>query len=364
MKVELKDILKELNIDSERFQELNKDYINSLDFKPALLLATGVDEEEVTNLVNHYAVVTTEYHEICKRLATYYYNKVYKDKWCISTEDIARHLDLSINFIQTNLIEKIDRIEFPGYEYAAKDIIKKYISMYMYTIYNEHPNYFTIKKDFKSKFRKKVLYSQESYIEFLKENMVVVEDNKVVKMNIPDRIIELGKKKFSKYANVEDKFMVETLFKFFLQNNKNDIKKHSINRFDFKGMLNARFEKTFDKEIDYCGDFKSKSSLKTLFNKVYEIEVDRIIAASSHDSIVFELCITGKKNPAKRFLLNKDFLIQSIKENLLLDNEIIEDDKSKLYKVTVPAHYFQKKFKADVKLLENEFLKTVELIIK
>lgn len=301
-------------------------------------------------------------------IGKYYYEKIFYEDYFLSVEDIAKNLDLSIRFVMNDIVEKLDRIEFPAEEFidikrSMKNIIyfnlsdktKKDKNIYTSTKYSHE----FLKKKVKVLYRKKVLYSKESYIKFLKEHMKLLENSTLIQLPLEDEWIKKTRSKLLKDDKINDKVFIGLLFDKFLEKNKIEIEKYKANEiFDFKSLLENRFENNEKRELS---DFKSMNSLKVFFDKVYEVEVLRSIE-NSNISFKFNLDLGGKKN-IKRYILNSEFIVKKVKESLNYDKK--DDEKSEnSFGVKIPTSYLLKKYNNNIDLLVEDFKKNTENIKK
>ncbi|EPT4877944.1 hypothetical protein ACVRQF_005601, partial [Escherichia coli] len=144
----------------------------------------------------------------------------------------------------------------------------------------------------------------------------------------------------------------------FIENNKSKSSYDSSNViFDFKKLIHNRFGIDINDEDKYLSDFKSTNSLKVLFNKVYDIEVQRELD-SADINFEFNLNI-GSKKKIKRYLLSSEFLVEKVKENFLNKEDIYFERK---YNFKIPYNLFYTVFKGDIEFLNKEFIKYVENI--
>lgn len=104
-----------------------------------------------------------EYSKAIEKINKFYFEKIFKENFCLSIEDIAKHLDLSIRFIMNDIINKLDRIEFPNSEFEIKKIIKSNLYYELNSSKKEILGVTVtdeLKEKFKELYRKKVLYSK------------------------------------------------------------------------------------------------------------------------------------------------------------------------------------------------------------
>lgn len=302
-----------------------------------------------------------EYSKAIEKINKFYFEKIFKENFCLSIEDIAKHLDLSIRFIMNDIINKLDRIEFPNSEFEIKKIIKSNLYYELnsskkeilgVTITDE------LKEKFKELYRKKVLYSKNSYIKFLEEHMDLVEDNLLIKLEIDKNWIKEIRVKLKIDEKRKDYIIIESLFKKFLEKNKKEIEKYKANEiFDFKFLVERRFNIENLKKDRELTDFKSINSLKVLFDKTYDLEVLREIKKAPND-FEFNLNLGGKKK-IKRYILNSNFIIDKMKENFNLNSN--KNNESEVYEVKIPRSYYYKKYGNTDKVV-NEFKKFSERV--
>lgn len=339
MNITFKNILDELNISEEVLRGgYNK-----------LLEAKSTEEKLALLLYNI---------QLNENINRYYFNKIFNDNYCISIEGIAKHLDVTIRFVMQNIVGELDRIEFPNKEYS---FVKKFMKMGLRSILNDSKknNIYGIKITDKLKqqvinnYRKKVLYSMKSYLKFLQTHMELIQSNTTICLELDENYINtINQSELSNYEFVKIKFEK------FIENNKYKSKDYSSNEiFDLKKLLDNRFGLNINDEDKHLSDFKSTNSLKVLFNKVYDIEVQRELE-SADINFEFNLDI-GSKKKIKRYLLSSDFLVEKVKENFLNREDINYETK---YNFKIQYDLFYSIFNGDVEFLNKEFIKYVKNI--
>ncbi|MDK0695964.1 hypothetical protein P5E93_15270 [Clostridium perfringens] len=339
MNIAFENILEELNISEEILIEgYNK------------LLAAKSTEEKLGLILYNI--------QLNEDINKYYFNKIFNENYCISIEDIAKHLDVTIRFVMQNIVENLDRIEFPNKEYA---FVKKFMKMGLRSILNDSRNKNIygmkitdkLKQQISSNYRKKVLYSMESYLKFLQNHMELIQNNTTICLELDENYVnEINQLDISNYEFIKIKFEE------FIENNKSKSSYDSSNViFDFKKLIHNRFGLNINDEDKHLSDFKSTNSLKVLFNKVYDIEVQRELE-SADINFEFNLDI-GSKKKIKRYLLSSDFLVEKVKENFLNREDIKYETK---YNFKIPYNLFYTVFKGDMEFLNKEFIKYVENI--
>lgn len=339
MNIAFENILEELNISEEILIEgYNK------------LLAAKSTEEKLGLILYNI--------QLNEDINKYYFNKIFNENYCISIEDIAKHLDVTIRFVMQNIVENLDRIEFPNKEYA---FVKKFMKMGLRSILNDSRNKNIygmkitdkLKQQISSNYRKKVLYSMESYLKFLQNHIELIQNNTTICLELDeDYVNEINQLDISNYEFMKIKFEE------FIENNKSKSSYDSSNViFDFKKLIHNRFGIDINDEDKYLSDFKSTNSLKVLFNKVYDIEVQRELD-SADINFEFNLNI-GSKKKIKRYLLSSEFLVEKVKENFLNKEDIDFETK---YNFKIPYNLFYTVFKGDMEFLNKEFIKYVENI--
>ncbi|MDK0767030.1 hypothetical protein P5E81_14565 [Clostridium perfringens] len=339
MNIAFENILEELNISEEILIEgYNK------------LLAAKSTEEKLGLILYNI--------QLNEDINKYYFNKIFNENYCISIEDIAKHLDVTIRFVMQNIVENLDRIEFPNKEYA---FVKKFMKMGLRYILNDSRNKNIygmkitekLKQQISNNYRKKVLYSMESYLKFLQNHMELIQNNTTICLELDENYVnEINQLDISNYEFMKIKFEE------FIENNKSKSSYNSSNViFDFKKLIHNRFGIDINDEDKYLSDFKSTNSLKVLFNKVYDIEVQRELD-SADINFEFNLNI-GSKKKIKRYLLSSEFLVEKVKENFLNKEDI---DFGTKYNFTIPYNLFYTVFKGDIEFLNKEFIKYVENI--
>lgn len=301
MKITFEDVLSEVNISKQDILDLKIELRNAKKGEelPIILKLIGLADE----------------------VGQYYYKKIFYEDFFISIEEIAKHLDVSIRFVMNDIIDKLDRIEFPSEEFidiksSMKNVIflnigdssKKGKNIYTSTKYSNE----ILKEKVKVLYRKKVLYSKESYIKFLKEHMKLLENNILINLSLEKEWIENIKVRLIKDKKVTNRTFINLLFNNFMKKNKREIEKYKANDiFDFNALIENRFGDSQEKRE--LTDFKSMNSLKVFFDKVYETEVTRAIEKSDY-SFEFNLDLGRKKN-IKRYILNSEFLLEKVKES-------------------------------------------------
>lgn len=339
MNIAFENILEELNISEEILMEgYNK------------LLAAKSTEEKLGLILYNI--------QLNEDINKYYFNKIFNDNYCISIEDIAKHLDVTIRFVMQNIVENLDRIEFPNKEYA---FVKKFMKMGLRSILNDSRNKYIyevkitekLKQQISNNYRKKVLYSMESYLKFLQNHMELIQNNTTICLELDENYVnKINQLDISNYEFMKIKFEE------FIENNKSKSSYDSSNViFDFKKLIHNRFGIDINDEDKYLSDFKSTNSLKVLFNKVYDIEVQRELD-SADINFEFNLNI-GSKKKIKRYLLSSEFLVEKVKENFLNKEDIDFETK---YNFKIPYNLFYTVFKGDMEFLNKEFIKYVENI--
>lgn len=339
MNIAFENILEELNISEEILIEgYNK------------LLAAKSTEEKLGLILYNI--------QLNEDINKYYFNKIFNENYCISIEDIAKHLDVTIRFVMQNIVENLDRIEFPNKEYA---FVKKFMKMGLRYILNDSRNKNIygmkitekLKQQISNNYRKKVLYSMESYLKFLQNHMELIQNNTTICLELDENYVnEINQLDISNYEFMKIKFEE------FIENNKSKLSYDSSNViFDFKKLIHNRFGIDINDEDKYLSDFKSTNSLKVLFNKVYDIEVQRELD-SADINFEFNLNI-GSKKKIKRYLLSSEFLVEKVKENFLNKEDIKYETK---YNFKIPYNLFYTVFKGDMEFLNKEFIKYVENI--
>lgn len=339
MNIAFENILEELNISEEILIEgYNK------------LLAAKSTEEKLGLILYNI--------QLNEDINKYYFNKIFNENYCISIEDIAKHLDVTIRFVMQNIVENLDRIEFPNKEYA---FVKKFMKMGLRSVLNDSRNKNIygmeitdkLKQQISSNYRKKVLYSMESYLKFLQNHMELIQNNITICLELDeDYVNEINQLDISNYEFIKIKFEE------FIENNKSKSSYDSSNAiFDFKKLIDNRFGIDINDEDKYLSDFKSTNSLKVLFNKVYDIEVQRELN-SADINFEFNLNI-GSKKKIKRYLLSSEFLVEKVKENFLNKEDIDFGTKNNF---KIPYNLFYTVFKGDMEFLNKEFIKYVENI--
>ncbi|MDK0681477.1 hypothetical protein P5E76_15955 [Clostridium perfringens] len=339
MNIAFENILEELNISEEILMEgYNK------------LLAAKSTEEKLGLILYNI--------QLNEDINKYYFNKIFNENYCISIEDIAKHLDVTIRFVMQNIVENLDRIEFPNKEYA---FVKKFMKMGLRSVLNDSRNKNIygmkitdkLKQQISNNYRKKVLYSMESYLKFLQNHMELIQNNTTICLELDeDYVNKINQLDISNYEFMKIKFEE------FIENNKSKSSYDSSNViFDFKKLIHNRFGIDINDEDKYLSDFKSTNSLKVLFNKVYDIEVQRELD-SADINFEFNLNI-GSKKKIKRYLLSSEFLVEKVKENFLNKEDI---DFGTKYNFTIPYNLFYTVFKGDIEFLNKEFIKYVENI--
>ncbi|UBL00776.1 hypothetical protein KLF26_16360 (plasmid) [Clostridium perfringens] len=339
MNIAFENILEELNISEEILIEgYNK------------LLAAKSTEEKLGLILYNI--------QLNEDINKYYFNKIFNENYCISIEDIAKHLDVTIRFVMQNIVEYLDRIEFPNKEYA---FVKKFMKMGLRSTLNDSRNKNIygmkitdkLKQQISSNYRKKVLYSMESYLKFLQNHMELIQNNTTVCLELDENYVnKINQLDISNYEFIKIKFEE------FIENNKSKLSYDSSNViFDFKKLIHNRFGIDINDEDKYLSDFKSTNSLKVLFNKVYDIEVQRELD-SADINFEFNLNI-GSKKKIKRYLLSSDFLVEKVKENFLNREDINYETK---YNFKIQYDLFYSIFNGDVEFLNKEFIKYVKNI--
>lgn len=339
MNIAFENILEELNISEEILMEgYNK------------LLAAKSTEEKLGLILYNI--------QLNEDINKYYFNKIFNENYCISIEDIAKHLDVTIRFVMQNIVENLDRIEFPNKEYA---FVKKFMKMGLRSVLNDSRNKNIygmeitdkLKQQISSNYRKKVLYSMKSYLKFLQNHMELIQNNTTICLELDeDYVNKINQLDISNYEFMKIKFEE------FIENNKSKSSYDSSNViFDFKKLIHNRFGIDINDEDKYLSDFKSTNSLKVLFNKVYDIEVQRELD-SADINFEFNLNI-GSKKKIKRYLLSSEFLVEKVKENFLNKEDI---DFGTKYNFKIPYNLFYTVFKGDIEFLNKEFIKYVENI--
>lgn len=339
MNIIFKNILDELNISEEVVRGgYNK-----------LLEAKSTEEKLALLLYNI---------QLNENINRYYFNKIFNDNYCISIEDIAKHLDVTIRFVMQNIVGELDRIEFPNKEYS---FVKKFMKMGLISILNDSKNNNIygikitdkLKQQVTNNYRKKVLYSMKSYLKFLQTHMELIQSNTTICLELDENYINtINQSELSNYEFIKIKFEK------FIENNKYKSKDYSSNEiFDLKKLLDNRFGLNINDEDKHLSDFKSTNSLKVLFNKVYDIEVQRELD-SADINFEFNLDIDSKKK-IKRYLLSSDFLVEKVKENFLNREDINYETK---YNFKIQYDLFYSIFNGDVEFLNKEFIKYVENI--
>ena len=339
MNIAFENILEELNISEEILIEgYNK------------LLAAKSTEEKLGLILCNI--------QLNEDINKYYFNKIFNENYCISIEDIAKHLDVTIRFVMQNIVENLDRIEFPNKEYA---FVKKFMKMGLRSILNDSRNKYIyevkitekLKQQISNNYRKKVLYSMESYLKFLQNHMELIQNNTTICLELDENYVnKINQLDISNYEFIKIKFEE------FIENNKSKSSYDSSNViFDFKKLIHYRFGIYINDEDKYLSDFKSTNSLKVLFNKVYDIEVQRELD-SADINFEFNLNI-GSKKKIKRYLLSSEFLVEKVKENFLNKEDIDFETK---YNFKIPYNLFYTVFKGDMEFLNKEFIKYVENI--
>ncbi|XZN14410.1 hypothetical protein ACSW9O_15190 (plasmid) [Clostridium perfringens] len=333
MNITFKNILDELNISEEVLRcGYNK-----------LLKAKSTEEKLALLLYNI---------QLNENINRYYFNKIFNDNYCISIEDIAKHLDVTIRFVMQNIVGELDRIEFPSKEYS---FVKKFMKMGLRSILNDSKNNNIygikitdkLKQQVTNNYRKKVLYSMKSYLRFLQTHMELIQSNTTICLELDENYINtINQSELSNYEFVKIKFEK------FIENNKYKSKDYSSNEiFDLKKLLDNRFGLNINDEDKYLSDFKSTNSLKVLFNKVYDIEVQRELE-SADINFEFNLDI-GSKKKIKRYLLSSDFLVEKVKENFLNREDINYKTK---YSFKISCDLFYSVFNGDIELFNKEFV--------
>lgn len=350
MNIKFEDVLEAVNITKVeifRLEEKLNEAENSEDKLPIILEMVGLADE----------------------IGKYYYEKIFYDDYFLSVEDIAKNLNLSIRFVMNDIVEKLDRIEFPAEEFinikrSMKNIIylnlsdktKKDKNIYTSTKYS----YEFLKNKVKVLYRKKVLYSKESYIKFLKEHMELLESSTLIQLILEKEWVEKTKSRLLKDYKIKDKVFIGLLFDKFLEKNKIEIEKYKANEiFDFKSLLENRFENNEKRELS---DFKSINSLKVFFDKVYEVEVLRAIE-NSNISFKFNLDLGGKKN-IKRYILNSEFIVKKVKESLNYNKKNDDKKSENSFEVKIPTSYLLNQYNNNINLLIKDFKENTENIKK
>ena len=339
MNIAFENILEELNISEGILMEgYNK------------LLAAKSTEEKLGLILYNI--------QLNEDINKYYFNKIFNENYCISIEDIAKHLDVTIRFVMQNIVENLDRIEFPNKEYA---FVKKFMKMGLRSTLNDSRNKNIygmkitdkLKQQISSNYRKKVLYGMESYLKFLQNHMELIQNNTTICLELDENYVnKINQLDISNYEFIKIKFEE------FIENNKSKSSYDSSNViFDFKKLIHNRFGIDINDEDKYLSDFKSTNSLKVLFNKVYDIEVQRELD-SADINFEFNLNI-GSKKKIKRYLLSSEFLVEKVKENFLNKEDIDFETK---YNFKIPYNLFYTVFKGDIEFLNKEFIKYVENI--
>ncbi|ELC8368407.1 hypothetical protein [Clostridium perfringens] len=347
MKITFEDVLSEVNISKQDILDLKIELRNAKNGEelPIILKLIGLADE----------------------VGQYYYKKIFYEDFYISIEDIAKHLDVSIRFVMNDIIDKLDRIEFPSEEFidiksSMKNVIflnigdssKKGKNIYTSTKYSNE----ILKEKVKVLYRKKVLYSKESYIKFLKEHMKLLENNILINLSLEKEWIENIKVRLIKDKKVTNRTFINLLFNNFMKKNKREIEKYKANDiFDFNALIENRFGDSQEKRE--LTDFKSMNSLKVFFDKVYETEVTRAIEKSDY-SFEFNLDLGRKKN-IKRYILNSEFLLEKVKESFNFNIEEKSENEDD-YEMNIPASFLLKKYDNNIKLLIGDFKKYSESI--
>lgn len=308
---------------------------------------------------------------LADEVGQYYYKKIFYEDFYISIEDIAKHLEVSIRFVMNDIINKLDRIEFPSEEFVdIKSSIKNVIFLNIGDSSKKGKNIYTstkysneiLKERVKVLYRKKVLYSKESYIKFLKEHMKLLENNILINLSLEKEWIENIKVRLIKDKKVTNRIFINLLFNNFMKKIKEKYKANDI--FDFNALIENRFGDSQEKRE--LTDFKSMNSLKVFFDKVkvffdkvYETEVTRAIEKSDY-SFEFNLDLGRKKN-IKRYILNSEFLLEKVKESFNFNIEEKSENEDD-YEMNIPASFLLKKYGNNMKLLIGDFKKYSENI--
>ncbi len=363
------DILDRIDMSKEEFKDLDKQYNKAIDF---LNRNRNNKDVDLVKKDNHLSTVLA-YSVLGEQIGDIYYNLIYKEGYFLSVEDISKNLDVSIQFAQKLATTYLERLEFPTSDYNIKTVMKNNLYNDLYEKYyrEDYYLYIKLKNDFFNKFRKKVLYSSESYIDYLKNHLVIEEANKNISLILEEKYFFKFKDIFKKISNEE---IIKKLFNDFLNSKKEEMEESKYKDiFDFEKMIKFKYDFFFkleniskDDDIEKYAQsyFKSMSTLKVIFDKVYDIEIYRILKNENVDIMEFTLYtdLEKKKKPSKRYYLDKEFLIDKFKESLEEENveeiieerEIIEEGFIKV-NLKIPRTYYIMKYKNKEKL-KKEFI--------
>ncbi|HFC9206687.1 TPA: hypothetical protein ACF0PM_002146 [Clostridium perfringens] len=378
------DIVESLNLD---LNILEKVALNSFEF---LETSDKSSSEDATKLQfnNDIQSYKNDYIDSVDILSEYYYEKIFNKGFCISVEDIATNLDVSLSTVTTLIIPKLDRIELPTnnpsikFHSKIKSHIKNNLMQKHFTITAPDKSKILLdfssdgisRKYFSDRFRKKVLYSMDSYVKFLEDTLYLVND----KMKL---YLEFELDKLMDHIDATTLFKNDTeLINYFtLVFNRAIISDSTKGEYsNISNYLNIKdyiysslnpFAKSKNSDTDLC--FKSANSLKVIFNKIYLTEILREIE-KIENALIFSFKVDNSKKPFKRYLMSKKFLVSKFEKSLdsnassnSLDLEeetsIAPENKTLVtMNLEVPRYYFISKFNGDVKVFKDFLINSLK----
>ncbi|HAT4308379.1 TPA: hypothetical protein I9080_002191 [Clostridium perfringens] len=325
--------------------------------------------------------------DILDALSDYYYEKIFNTGYCISVEELALFLDLSIEGVNKFIINNLDRLEFPPSKFKLKSKIKGHIlNKYFWDKTNN--SYKSTLKNGLSKvylndrFDKRVLYNINSLIEFLEKSTSLISDPLRVSIKFDANII-LQKIKVTESFNKKRELTehLRHILQVIINNDSNKIEYTNIKNFlnfrNYVYQILAPYKITTSNSSDDLQDIslkpkldiclRSARSLGILFNTLYLKNINDIVNRNPN-SIVLKINIDNSKNPLKRYIMAKDELLKNIEynfNNITNYTELYNEESKELKKeslispnivhitLDVPKYYFSKKFNFDNIRLKN-----------
>lgn len=320
-------------------------------------------------LIAELSDVNEQYNELCYKLIQFYLNELLKNRYIVSVESIVKNLDISISYFNLNISKHLDRIHLPPSKYKVRTLLKEYI--HDLNKCNKIKNIIGSNEDIKldpqliaSLLKKKVLYSIDSYADYLEQNMILIARN--INLKIPLSETETIKiLEYFKCTETELNSCYKNIKKTFLKANTDKIKNAKpIESFNFIKYAYKTFDIFSSECLHNSKNFRSRNYFKTIYNVIYETEVDRLIESSPVSVRVFELKTLDNKNlkTRKRFMISPTFIKTKFEE--ILENPIFTDNiesthnivENRFFYIKLPVDFFKEQYSCSISELKKDLL--------
>ncbi|WP_195972514.1 hypothetical protein [Clostridium thermobutyricum] len=304
-----------------------------------------------------------EYLYISGKIIEIYTNEIFNNKYIISVESIIKNLDVSISYFNTMISKNLSKLHLPPGKYLIRNLLKDYMHNLNNTnkikdITGALDDIYINSNILTSLLRKKVLYSIDSYIKYLKNNMILISQNINVKIPLSQNEINIIEKKFNCKSDEELDKIYKNISKNFIKHNKQIIENCDIEEFfEFEKYVEKNFNIISPNYKGVSKNFRSRNYLKTIYEVTYENEVDRIVESSPTSVRIFELRSKDNNKPRKRFMLSTQYIKnkfnETIEKPLQCDDLIYNTDN---INIKLPINFFIQYYqKSKFKLKEDLF---------